>query len=957
MDGQTFSQWLGSELIERNGTLLHHVKRDAHLELDDHQHEAIDEVIQGLQDGLKAFSIVHACGTGKSVVAAHLVGTAQDIYDAQKIDDVRDVLLGIDRANVGRLYDELTGLGLDVGRWGDGKKQLDHPVVIASIQALQMNAQQCRANLGRVGLLIGDEADCYLTKARAQIIRNVDACLRVGFTATPTWPDGRDISSLWGPKISQLPLIDSIRRQITVPPIWTLFQSRLEGEDLPIASGDFKRKELGAACKETEVHLAVNEVYATLVPEPERLSTLALICVPSAELVHLSVRSFQEQYPELVVHGWTGESVSSAQRQTSEHAAREGQVQILVFCEMGGRALDLPNASVLIDAYSTLSRTKLEQRISRVLRRKRDGSKQWATIAQIVPKTLSFRPVCVPDLLNDEAWEEAQQHRPLGLSTKGDVGAPVMDRVKFLRDRIAQMGPSISVTALDTLDLYSEMETVRFSNLKTWSERYADLQRFRQEHADRWPQQSAKEEFESSLAQWLRVQRAYLRDGVSTVDQQELLAQLGVGPADYKQYKSWEERYQELFFFRQEHSDRWPSRFAEEPSERSLASWVRFQRTNMRDALLTADQMAQLAGLGLEPTECREQTNQGRHYTWEERIEELKAFRTAHPDRWPSSMAAEEVERSLGIWLADRKTALRQGRLPPERAESLQSTGVDVSFIFRKWEVRFAELKNFRKEHPDRWPNGSIGSEAGLQNWLMKQRILLRDQKLAPEKRDLLIGLGIEPAQKFEGHRHTLNERLQQLRTFRQEHPDQWPSSSALDSAEQSLAAWLENQRAAMRKGNVSDERLQILSELGVSAPVAEQPSAEKRLKDLSDFRAAHPDRWPYAHSDNEAERSLAFWLSRQRVALREGTVPPEEQVRLEELGVMAAEAVASWEDNLRDLRAFRESYPDRWPSTLARDVFERKLGKWLNRQRTKLRRNQLQAEQKAALEAIGVSA
>ena len=167
-----YQQRLLDKLDERGDVVPHQQTREPTITLDEHQSEAIDEIVEGLRINLDAFSIVHACGTGKSVLAATLTGASQDVYDEEQGKEYRDLLIGIDRSNVGRLSDELSHIGLDVGIWGDGRKQLQRPIIIASIQALQNVTRwsDLPKILGKVGLLIGDEADCYLTEDRQQVV-------------------------------------------------------------------------------------------------------------------------------------------------------------------------------------------------------------------------------------------------------------------------------------------------------------------------------------------------------------------------------------------------------------------------------------------------------------------------------------------------------------------------------------------------------------------------------------------------------------------------------------------------------------------------------------------------------------------------------------------------------------------------------------------------------------------
>ena len=319
-----------------------------------------------------------------------------------------------------------------------------------------------------------------------------------------------------------------------MPPIWKLFRSAVDADALPIEHGDFKAKELGAATRAAELHLAIPQVYEILVPEVERSTTLALVFVPSTDMVDLTTQTLRGRYPSLTIHSWTGKSTTALARRHSEQHARAGLVHILVLCEMGGRAIDLPNASVLIDAYPSLSGTKIGQRHPRVTRRMRDGSKQWAAIAQIVPRSNRFRPVCLPDILDESAWEDSQRGRPLCTGT-GDLGAPLLERARLLQQRIEEMKPRLSLEVIDELDLYRELSTEAYRNLKTWDERFDDLVAWQEGHPDAWPSMHSKDPTEKSLAIWLYNQRIALRDRKLTEEWRTKLVELGVMPSKSKE--------------------------------------------------------------------------------------------------------------------------------------------------------------------------------------------------------------------------------------------------------------------------------------------------------------------------------------------------------------------------------------------------------------------------------------
>ena len=97
----------------------------------------------------------------------------------------------------------------------------------------------------------------------------------------------------------------------------------------------------------------------------------------------------------------------------------------------------------------------------------------------------------------------------------------------------------------------------------------------------------------------------------------------------------------------------------------------------------------------------------------------------------------------------------------------------------------------------------------------------------------------------------------------------------------------------------------------------------------------------------------LATWVKNQRLAEKmKRPVMVERRRRLDELGFHWIEDGPTWEDMFARLVEFKKSHghcsvPQNWRE-------DRRLGKWVNTQRTQNRRGKLRAGRKAQLEELG---
>lgn len=422
--------------------------------LDEHQKEAMALSADALSMGESEISIVHACGSGKTILEGNLLIASQNAKARlARAGEHKDLIITTERSLIHSVRDELTSIGLDVGIWGDGLKQIDnHPIVLASIQSLQAPQE----DLGKIfpihqtDLIIGDEADRYLTEARSQLIKSFRKSIKIGLTATPSWPDGRDISDVWGRKVHHLSLKEGIEKGINVGPIFYAFESGLDASKLKLNKGDYEQKTLARALKEAEIHLTINEVYESVIPFDQRKNFPTLIFVPSVDLVNKVEKELREKYgkSEMNIAGWTGEKTTSRELHNDIDAFNKGEIDILVLCEMGGRGLNLPRARCIIDAYPTLSANKLEQRHGRGTRKIRIGSaldqssfkKPFSIAIQIIPQSNSFRPLLLPDII--DGWEDYQAGRVLGHRDHHQTGAPIQEEVQALRNYIESQKPT-----------------------------------------------------------------------------------------------------------------------------------------------------------------------------------------------------------------------------------------------------------------------------------------------------------------------------------------------------------------------------------------------------------------------------------------------------------------------------------------------------------------------------------
>ena len=142
-----------------------------------------------------------------------------------------------------------------------------------------------------------------------------------------------------------------------------------------------------------------------------------------------------------------------------------------------------------------------------------------------------------------------------------------------------------------------------------------------------------------------------------------------------------------------------------------------------------------------------------------------------------------------------------------------------------------------------------------------------------------------------------------------------------------------------LQTGRLSAERIQRLQTLGVVWEVRDT-AWEQRCQELAAFRAGE------GHSNVPFNSRLGKWLLKQRGLRKRGALPHARVARLNALGVKWEPHDASWEQQFRQLEAFKER---RGHCRVPVDADTQQLAAWVERQRREKRRGVLSRDRIAA--------
>lgn len=240
----------------------------------------------------------------------------------------------------------------------------------------------------------------------------------------------------------------------------------------------------------------------------------------------------------------------------------------------------------------------------------------------------------------------------------------------------------------------------------------------------------------------------------------------------------------------------------------ALGVWLSTQRQLKRKGKLPADRQKRLQNS--HPT-----------WTWE-----------PHGDRWSEGYAhlLSYIERegdalvprdfvtddgyALGEWVKGRRTDYSRGGLAPDRRQLLEESHPTWAWSIRDdgWESGIQHLTEYSAAHGGALPVIRYVCPDGfrLGTWINKQRAAFANGKMPEDRRerlDIVRGWSWEPNEDkwVAGYEH--------LREFSREHGHARPERKYTSHDGYKLGSWLEAQRAAERRGDLSADRLERLNQ------------------------------------------------------------------------------------------------------------------------------------------------
>jgi hypothetical protein len=260
-----------------------------------------------------------------------------------------------------------------------------------------------------------------------------------------------------------------------------------------------------------------------------------------------------------------------------------------------------------------------------------------------------------------------------------------------------------------------------------------------------------------------------------------------------------------------------------------------------------------------------------------------------------------------------------------------------------EWPVRFGELLEYKEKRGSTLVPYDFKENTSLGRWVGTQRTMYKAEKLSEERIQKLIDVGFV----WEPLADQWQMRFGELLQYKEKHGNTLVPSEYGENP--SLGKWVNNQRTAYKDGNLSEERIQKLNDIGfVWDPLEAQ--WQGLYYQLVQYKEEFGDTLvPHQYEKNP---SLGLWVGRQRNEYKADNLSVERIQKLNAIGFVWDSPGAQWQEYYFQLVQYQEEFGN----ALVPHRYEKNpsLGPWVGTQRKMYKAENLSGERIQKLNDVG---
>ncbi|MEI6378291.1 MAG: DEAD/DEAH box helicase family protein [Candidatus Falkowbacteria bacterium] len=398
-----------------------------------HQVDMITDLINHIDKGERTGYIESATSTGKTVVFVEFVKNLinkkeEEPYDQPSESGIKTLVLapsadlcnqivGDREANEGKGKKGFAQFAPNIRatKYFDKSKDMSGDVVVmtyASLNAIirgyeddgkeEYKEAYDMLMSDHFGAIISDEAHRALgNKIGNNLPRIAGKALKIGFTASPLFTDGRSVKSIFGEKIHELSLLDAVEKNLVADPRMFVIDSKFKVKLKTGGKGDYSEEDLAALDDPERNKIAINIAMDCIMKGKQGL----ISCVPKNEDGRSCAHAWkvaEELAKQIIIDPKDGKErnvraqaidgdMKPEEREEMYKKYSNGEIDFLTFVDTLKEGWDNDKASVLINLRPTLSRVLAAQRLGRILRKQDYKQKEYCDVYDIVDDNFEDR--------------------------------------------------------------------------------------------------------------------------------------------------------------------------------------------------------------------------------------------------------------------------------------------------------------------------------------------------------------------------------------------------------------------------------------------------------------------------------------------------------------------------------------------------------------------------------------
>lgn len=323
------------------------------MELWDFQYGAAGKIREAIIEGHRDILLVSPTGSGKTVIASHLMNMATKKYK-------HSLFLAHRREIVHQTSEKLGRFGCDHGVEMAGERRSVYPQAhVGSIQTYYSRYVSCGRKTPRVDLLFFDEAHRSLAITYQKIRELFPEAILIGLTATPVRGDGKGLGSMYTKMVESVSVEELIQQGFLVRP-------RVYAPSIPdlktvgVKAGDYVKSDL-------ELVMDRQELVGNVVKDWQQRAGDRKTVVFASGVKH-SMHLCEEFRKAGVAAAHIDGSTPKRQRDEILRDLETGVLQTVTNCDVLLEGWDCPSVSSAILARPTKSYGLYLQMAGRVIR-------------------------------------------------------------------------------------------------------------------------------------------------------------------------------------------------------------------------------------------------------------------------------------------------------------------------------------------------------------------------------------------------------------------------------------------------------------------------------------------------------------------------------------------------------------------------------------------------------------